>query len=234
MNNRMKMYIKNQIEDREDNWEPFEDRRRERPYDRRDENGRYMPKNGTPYYARREDREDREYETRRRDRRDYYPEDAYNAYPNRQIGFAAEEGWKYPAEADRVYQTTYPYPITNEAEHHFSGKYTLGLGESKTMPKFNRQMAEEWVEKMERAEGGPGEIIPLEHARELMTKQGFQLDPYEFWAVLNAVRSDYGKVFAKYGFLGNMEFLADMAKAWICDADAVHEKASAYLMHVVK
>lgn len=222
MNNRMRMYIRNKMES-EDDYDQNENRRRNNPYGRRDENGRYMPRNVIPYA------DGREYETRRQREHMYMPTDEYQ---NRQIGFAAEDGWRYPVEADRVYQTTYPYPFGSETEHHFSGSYTMGMGEAKHTPRLSKQMAESWVEKMERAAGG--EIIPLDRARELMEKHGIQLDPYEFWAVLNAVQSDYSKVFAKYGLGGNMDFLAEMAKAWICDADAVHEKAAAYFMHVVK
>ena len=55
----------------------------------------------------------------------------------------------------------------------------------------------------------------------------------EFYAVLNAMYSDYSMVLKKYG-MSSPEFYADMAKAWLCDKDAKAGKAKLYFEYIVK
>lgn len=220
MNERARMYLMNSPRRfTRDGHEIFDEENRYEMENRRGRDGRYLPKNESRY-----------------DTRDEYEDEyrsAYMRYPRR-IGFSAESENDWPDEMNREYRSTYEYPRGYEMDRRSGGGYRMGGGETRGVPRFNREMAEEWVEKMESEDGKPGGKISIDKANQLMMQIKCKCDPYEFWAVINAVHSDYGKVFAKYGLGSNMEFLAEMAKAWICDADAVEDKASAYFMYVAK
>lgn len=99
---------------------------------------------------------------------------------------------------------------------------------------FDQQMAQEWTRSMRREDGGTGPKWTMEQARSLMTQIGAQgIQPAEFWAVLNAMYSDYCKVLKKFG-MDRTEIYAELARAWLDDKDAVSDKAAAYYRHVVK
>ena len=66
-----------------------------------------------------------------------------------------------------------------------------------------------------------------------MEQRGIDCDPLQFFAVLNAVYSDYYAVAKKHG-VNKMDFYADIAKAWLNDSDAVEDKAARYFEFVVK
>ena len=103
---------------------------------------------------------------------------------------------------------------------------------------LSMQEAKEWVDSMEGSgkdsfEGGRWE---LHEAKEYAEKVGIPTDEpvfVEFWAVMNAMYSDYADVAREFG-VHRPEFYAAMAKAWLCDMDAVDDKAKAYYKHVVK
>lgn len=104
---------------------------------------------------------------------------------------------------------------------------------------LDKETAEEWVQSMcntdpERPEG---ECWTYEEVQELVEKQGLQLKGeqiVEFYAILNAVWSDYFKVAKKYGHGEDEQFFVDLALAWLADEDAVDDKAAAYYEYVVK
>ena len=54
----------------------------------------------------------------------------------------------------------------------------------------------------------------------------------EFYAVMNALHSDYHKVLAKYG-ITDPQVYADLACAWINDEDAVENKSAVYYRFIV-
>ena len=59
------------------------------------------------------------------------------------------------------------------------------------------------------------------------------LEPAEWYAILNAMHADYFNVAKMFG-VDNIDFYAAMAKAWLCDEDAVEDKARQYWEHVAK
>lgn len=100
-------------------------------------------------------------------------------------------------------------------------------------PHFNRQMAEEWVSRMQNADGTRGPHFSIEKSKEIMKQYNVDCDPVEFWAVLNSLYSDYDQALKKNN-ASTLELYACLAKAWIEDQDAVPNKAAAYYTHVVK
>lgn len=104
--------------------------------------------------------------------------------------------------------------------------------------KMDRETAEYWVENMENEDqrqptGGKWEP---EFMKTMAQKLGVPTEGEKFWefyAMTNAMYSDYSEVLKKYGTTNPMAF-AEMAKAWMNDKDAVDEKTMIYYECIVK
>lgn len=55
----------------------------------------------------------------------------------------------------------------------------------------------------------------------------------EWYAIINAVHSDYCMVAKQFG-VDNVDFYAELAKAWLCDEDAKEDKAKKYWEYIVE
>lgn len=105
-------------------------------------------------------------------------------------------------------------------------------------PRMTMETAEEWVECMQPAdprapEGGKwsaAEVKPF--AIQLGIPQGGSKFA-EFYAMMNAMYSDYCEVAKKYG-VDQTDFYADMAKAWMNDKDAKKNKTALYYECIVQ
>lgn len=138
-----------------------------------------------------------------------YPPPVYEEYGGmNQIGFAAHDG-----------------PEQNNL-HMIRG----GAGHSEHLDK---QTAEKWMESLHNEDGTKGPHWTIEQTNQVLNKKGFALDPVEFWAIMNAVYSDYAAVAKKYN-VNNVDYYADLAKAWLTDADAVPNKPWVYCHYIAK
>ena len=103
---------------------------------------------------------------------------------------------------------------------------------------FTEQTAEEWVAGMvdeDPAVGRGGKWKP-DDVRPFAKKYGIQTTGKqfaEFYAMMNAMYSDYSEVAKRYG-VTDPGFFAEMAKAFIHDKDANPDKVQAYYEYVVK
>lgn len=104
---------------------------------------------------------------------------------------------------------------------------------------FNKEVAMNWVKNLKNTDKehptgprwSPEEVMPLAE------KLDFPKSGDEFWmfyAVMNALWSDYFELAKKYGLQQNPMFFADMTAAWFDDEDAVEDKAEAYYKYVMK
>ena len=93
---------------------------------------------------------------------------------------------------------------------------------------FGEEEAREWVAQM-----SPAARWTMEQTTAVMQARGYNHRPCEFWAVMNMLASDYGKVMAKYN-ADKPEVWADMADAWITDPDARPHKTGLYWRGVVE
>lgn len=93
---------------------------------------------------------------------------------------------------------------------------------------FDEETAREWVARMD-----PAARWDLTQTTAVMQSKGYNHRPFEFWAVMNMLYSDYGKVMAKYG-ADKPEIWADMADAWITDPDARSHKTGRYYRDIVE
>lgn len=74
---------------------------------------------------------------------------------------------------------------------------------------------------------GKNEVQLRTMAQNLAKQRGITCDPNDFWAVMNMMYSDYCQV-AKRQSVDTPGFYADMAKAFLEDADAADGKAYLY------
>lgn len=136
------------------------------------------------------------------------------------IGFSLDgEMNRLPDDERREYMGRSAHPMDRE---HMSAPMQL-----------TRETAMEWTGDMVNADGTTGPHWSMEQVRQVMEQRGIDCDPLEFYAVLNAVYSDYCAVAKRHG-VNKPEFYIDMAKAWIDDQDAAKGKAARYFHYIVK
>lgn len=111
--------------------------------------------------------------------------------------------------------------------------YQSSRGAGEMMP-LTRREADEWVRCMRGSDGSTGGRWTYDETRSFATKRGMKSeeDLVEFYAIMNAMYSDYGEVAKKHG-ISMPEFFADLAKAFIEDDDAVPDKVAAYYENIV-
>ena len=115
-----------------------------------------------------------------------------------------------------------------EQGHHQMG-YAEGDDEHLTA-----EEAEEWVRGMQSEDGKKGGRWELQDIRRYAENYGVRPDEVvEFYAVLNALATDYGKVAKKFG-VDRMEYWAEMAKAFMHDKDAHPGKVKLYYECIAK
>lgn len=99
---------------------------------------------------------------------------------------------------------------------------------------FTPELAEKWVKAMKNEDGTKGPHWTKEQTNQVMKHMGVQgIEPHEFYAIMNAMYSDYCAVAKKFG-VDATEFYGALAKAWLMDEDAVEDKAKAYYCYVVE
>lgn len=223
----------------EDGHEPesrFRDKRGREHYD----NGRYAPQNAyTPEYRVENDTQNRqgqrrsEYRARdgmERGTRSGYEEDEeyHRGGAMNMIGFGERETveWERPIRGMSV-----EYNDTHEMERH-KGQRMNGGAEGSEM-QLTPELAEKWTKTMKNNDGSTGPHWNMEQTRQLAQQRGVNAEPAEFYAIVNAMYSDYCDVAKKHN-VHNADFYVDMAKAWLRDKDAVPNKAAVYYECVVK
>lgn len=93
---------------------------------------------------------------------------------------------------------------------------------------FTEEHARKWMNALP---GGPH--WTKDQTTAVMRQCGYDHKPCEFWAVMNALYSDYGKTMAKHG-ADKPNIWADLAHDWIDDADAVEDKVGRYWRDIVR
>lgn len=205
----------------------WERERGDREYDRRED------------YGRRDEYDRGRRESRRYDRdyagRERYPEERrYPEYedPRRDPGYPMSYGSEHGRYPRRDYEKEDGYFF--KVKGKFGRKNEMRHEE---MPEeFDRELAEEWVSSMKRADGkGKGGQWTMEQTNQLMKQKGYHYDPEEFFAVCNMLHSDYSKTLAKYG-INSPDAYAELAKDWLDDDDiaAGYKKTLLYYECIMK
>lgn len=103
---------------------------------------------------------------------------------------------------------------------------------------LTRAEAERWVSRMRNEDPtkGTGGKWTMDQVRPYAQKHGLRTDGpkfIEFFAVMNAMYSDYCEVAKKYN-AATPDFFAEMAKAFIEDRDARKGKTALYYKHIAE
>ena len=118
--------------------------------------------------------------------------------------------------------------------HRKGGERMSGYGAGTGYIPFTREIAEEWVARMENEDGTKGPHWSLEQTKQVQAQRGIDCDPLEFWVAMNAEYSDRCAVNKKHN-VNTIDFYADSAIAfWLKDRDAVQDKLAAYYEYVVR
>lgn len=141
-------------------------------------------------------------------------------------------GFNPNREVETNYRMNATHHSGNEMEHKGGERMHGKAHSSMTMP-LTKEMAEMWMRNMKSEDGNKGPYWSLADAKNIMEQRGFQCDPYEFAAVLNAIHSDYSKTLKKHG-VESLDLYADLAYAWLKDSDAMPNKAFLYYDCIVK
>ena len=164
------------------------------------------------------------------------PSKVYDARPqmNRKIGFSIDGEMEHlPNEFSNDYRSTIDYPQMNEMEYRKGTKSMSGHASGTGAMPFSKEMAMEWTQNMENPDGTVGPHWPLEKVKEVMAQKKLEGSPYEWYAVLNMVYSDYSAV-AKKMNVNTVDFYVCMAKAFLDDPDAGEDKLAKYYEYIVK
>ena len=194
---------------------------------RRDSRGRYtsarMGGYGEPWMG-----EDDEMEVRSGPRRVYFPQ------MNRKIGFSIDGEMEHlPDEVNTDYRSTVDYPQMNEMEHRKGTKAMSGHASGTGAMPFTKEMAMEWAENLENADGTQGPHWTIDQIKKVMAERKIECDPYEFYIAMNATYSDLCKQFQKYG-ISKIDPYVDFAMAfWLHDKDAP-DKLGKYFQYIVE
>ena len=215
--------------------------------------GRFAPHNGGP---------EMEIENRFRDRRgrEYYDNGRYapmrSAYDGGAMGGYDDErmtdrmppvydtgtGYRYDGGGNRMigfaggemrsnYRMDASHQNRDEMEHRTSTKKP-GHSGSDVQP-MNREKAQQWVRKMKNADGSTGEHWTYDQTTQVMKQRNIDCEPAEFYAAMNMLWSDYGKVAEKFG-VSNVEYWAELSKAFLMDKDAEDDKLALYYECIVR
>lgn len=148
----------------------------------------------------------------------------YDGGGNRMIGFAG-------GEMRSNYRMDASHQNRDEMEHRTSTRKP-GYSGSDVQP-MTREKAQQWVRKMKNADGSTGEHWTYDQTTQVMKQRNIDCEPAEFYAAMNMLWSDYGKVAEKFG-VSNVEYWAELSKAFLMDKDAEDEKLMLYYECIVK
>lgn len=100
---------------------------------------------------------------------------------------------------------------------------------------FDKETATKWVESMRDSEGNVGGKFSWAQAHQYAVSKGITSDKKiaEFYAVMNAMHSDYHKAGEKFG-VDTPDFYACLAKLFMDDPDAVDDKVGMYYNYIAK
>lgn len=176
-----------------------------------------------------------------------------------QGGASEEEGRKYKIEVlphQNIVEWPYGSPegmpesdyrssrqIGFGAEGRMSGdrersEHMMGRSEHMHPMRFDRQTAEDWVQSMEnedKAQPRGGKWKP-DMLKPLAQKHGIPTEGprfWEFYAMVNAMYSDYSEVAKKFG-ITSPDYYVCMAKAFMDDKDAEDDKVARYYEYIVR
>ena len=111
-------------------------------------------------------------------------------------------------------------------EEHHAPDSSHARGEER--PAFTHETAMAWVGRMKNEDGTTGPHWTMTETRALLEHRGGGVDPLAFWVSMNAMCSDLGLLFKKYGSDTPGAYANFACAFWLHDKDAVEDKLAAY------
>lgn len=108
--------------------------------------------------------------------------------------------------------------------------YKTKLYEMAYGKKLNREMAEQWVSKMK-----PMAKWTFEDTTGVLKSKGLNIDPVDFYVVMNMMYSDYNHTFEDYINEDEiLNFYVEMTKNFLRDEDSASDKLYNYWKNITK
>lgn len=177
------------------------------------------------------------YERRREYRNEPYGSSDMSERDMNKVGFSLEGEMNYKEKARRnPHHDTGYYGSEDEMGRRMSDG-VRGYSDGEGADHLTKEMAIEWTDGMENANGTTGPHFTLDNAKKIMAEREMEGSPVDFWVALNSMYSDYCEVAKKFG-VSNLDFYVCMAKAFLDDKDSVggggSKKLARYYEYVVK
>ena len=99
--------------------------------------------------------------------------------------------------------------------------HVLAYGENLTEAE-----AIEWVSRMRNKDGTVGEHWTMNQTTEILKSKGFKYNPYDFYAVMNMIYSDY------FNPKFDIETYVELTKDWLDDVDIGNCKTLKYYIYI--
>lgn len=119
------------------------------------------------------------------------------------------------------------------SEHYDQKHHMENYNHHEQKKQLNHNAAKEWTSNLKNSDGSIGEHWTYEQTSQVMKQRNIECDPVQFYATMNMLWSDYGKVAEKFG-VSNVDYWAEMAKAFLMDTDAKDDKLALYYECIVK
>lgn len=175
----------------------------------------------------------------------YYPDEIqmrrYRRYQNGR--FAPRNEYDADMRGERWPEMRYDGGSRNEYRErpqmhygraHEEGRMNrVGFAMGSEDEELDRETAEHWTRQMKNEDGTTGPHWNLEQTKKVMEQHKIDCDPYEFYAAINMMYSDYCKV-AKEFNVDSAAYYAKLAKAFLEDKDAGKGKLKRYYECVVE
>lgn len=97
---------------------------------------------------------------------------------------------------------------------------------------LTKEDALKWAGRMRNEDGTTGPHWSMEQTEQVRKQRSIDCDPLEFYVTMNMMYSDYCRAAEKVG-ASSLDFYAYMAKAFLDDKDAAHNKLARYYHCVV-
>lgn len=110
----------------------------------------------------------------------------------------------------------------------FAGNMGFGEGSGDMPEHLSKSTAKRWVKSMD-----PPAHWSMEQTTQVMQRMGADCNENDFYAAMNLMYSDYRTVAQEIG-QDNPDFYAKLAKAFLCDEDAVEGKIVKYYGVIVE
>lgn len=189
---------------------------------RRDGRGRYMEADPYRIKYNGEDTGYPEFRPYQPGERGFKNEGEFGNIPRQSMDYGPVNG-EYDKSMIGYGNGNYEEPRSHYGKH---AQEPMMQGRAWTDEGLDRMTAERWVRNM-------GIRFPMEETAKWATKMGMEHKMIEFYAIMNAMWSDYGKTMAKHG-LDTPDIFACLAKDWLEDEDAVPNKAEMYYKYIVQ